>query len=83
MDSLKSIGSDGKPVTLKQLAEKIEDACETQGKVCRVRNILFFKSLGLESGKHYVAEGKKVTKLKTELILQVCKKILDEKVVKH
>ena len=83
LDSLKSIGSDGKPVTLKQLAEKIEDACETQGKVCRVRNILFFKSLGLESGKHYVAEGKKVTKLKTELILQVCKKILDEKVVKH
>ncbi len=83
LDSLKSIGSDGKSVTLKQLAEKIEDACETQGKACRVRNILFFKSLGLESGKHYVAEGKKVTKLKTDLILQACKKILDEKVVKH
>ena len=83
LDSLKSIGSDGKPVTLKQLAEKIEDACEKQGKSCRVRNILFFKSLGLESGKHYVAEGKKVTKLKTDLILQACKKILDEKVVKH
>ena len=83
LDSLKSIGSDGKPVTLRQLAEQIEDACETQGKVCRVRNILFFKSLGLESGKHYVAEGKKVTKLKTDLILQVCKKILDEKVGKN
>ncbi len=83
LDSLKSIGSDGKSVTLKQLAEKIEDACEKEGKSCRVRNILFFKSLGLESGKHYVADGKKVTKLKTDLILQVCKKILDEKVVKH
>ena len=83
LNSLKSIGSEGKSVTLKQLAEKIEEACEIEGKVCRVRNILFFKSLGLESGKHYVAEGKKVTKLKTDLILQVCKKILDEKVVKH
>jgi len=65
------------------VAEKTEEACEIEGKVCRVRNILFFKSLGLESGKHYVAEGKKVTKLKSDLILQVCKKILDEKVVKH
>ena len=83
LDCLKSIGPDGKSVTLKQLAEKIEDACEKEGKSCRVRNILFFKSLGLESGKHYVAEGKKVTKLKSDLILQVCKKILDEKVVKH
>jgi len=83
LESLKSIGSDGKPVTLKQLAEKIEEACEKQGKSCRVRNILFFKSLGLESGKHYVAEGKKVTKLKTDLILQVCKKILGESPVNH